>query len=869
MDLSPGERLGPYEILARIGAGGMGEVWKARDSRLDRAVAIKICAGQFSDRFDREARAVAALNHPNVCTIHDVGPNYLVMELVEGPSLADRIAAGRIPLDEAVALARQIAEALEAAHEKGIIHRDLKPANIKLTGDGKVKVLDFGLAKAFDTGHGAADPANSPTLTMSATLTGAILGTAGYMSPEQARGMAVDKRSDIWSFGCVAYEMLTGGPAFPGLTVVDLLAAVMTREVQFDAIPEHLRPIVAKCLRRDPKQRWRDIGDVRMALDEAKPAEAPAEAPMQTASRRVWIAAAGSAAFGAVAGSVATSLRQPPTSEAPALHLQIAPPPGEEFISGGGDSAISPDGRMIAFVASANGATRLWIRTLDSTAARSVEGTDGAQLPFWSPDSRSVGFFADGKIQRSDLASGQPAVIAEAPFFRGAAWSLDGTIVFAPNTLGGFHGVPASGGAVTPLTPLDPANGELSHRWPLFLPNSRQFLYFVRSSHPKRSGIYLGSLDQPRDKTFLAESTSAGRYCPPASSRPGYLLFVKDEKLVAQPFDPRGGTLSGHAQQVPGGDRVPRSAVFNLADFSVSSDGKILLGGSGGGRQQLAWLSRDGKILKPVLPSNRYAHLRLSPDGTRCAVVLDDASGNRELWLVEFAREIQTRLAGGDIVTPIWAAGGKSLVYCSFGVPILFEKDASGAGPAKQLLRAEHPVFPSDSSPDGRYLIYEDVGDSNLWLLPLGGDAKPVPFLTIPGLKWNGSFSPDGKWVAYTSNESGPSQIYVRSFPASASQRWQASSNGGNLGRWRHDGRELFYVAPDRMLMAVPVRPNRQGLDFGTPAPLFRLLPSAGPLTYGYDVSHDGQRILTLVPAKAVGGAPLTLIMNWQSALKP
>ena len=868
MALSTGDKLGPYEILAPIGAGGMGEVWKARDTRLDRTVAIKVCHDQFSERFEREARAVAALNHSNICTLHDVGPNYLVMEFIDGPTLADRIKAGKIPLDEALALAGQIAEALEAAHEKGIIHRDLKPANIKLTGDGKVKVLDFGLAKAFASDQAPVDPTNSPTATMSSTRAGVILGTAGYMSPEQARGLAVDKRSDIWSFGCVVYELLSGAPAFPGDTVADLVAAVMTRDVELDKIPEHLRPAIAKCVRRDPRQRWRDIGDVRMALEEATPNhDRPA-----VKSRVSWMAGAGVLLAGLLLGMLLMKLLRP-AIEPPMLQLQIAPPPGEAF-SRRGDAAISPDGRMIAFVATSHEVPKLWIRRLDSTTARELAGTEAAESPFWSPDSRSLGFFAAGKLQRIDLGGGLPQALASIPQLRGAAWSPDGTIVFATSALGGLRRIAAVGGFAAELTKLDSASGEISHRWPQFLPDGKRFLFYLRGSKPNLSGIYASSLDRPREKTLVVESATAGRFCPALGPHPGYLLWVRGGGVVAQPFDPGSGELSGRPTQLPGAEDVPLNGIVNLADFSIASDGKLLLN-TGGDRYQLAWFNREGKVVSTLLNQDPYFSVRLSPDGGRIAMTISDPSGNRDLWLLELGRGVKSRLTTGKVVVGIaWSPDGQRIVFANFGVPALYEKNSSGAGEERQLLRSQRSLFPGDFSPDGRYLVYEEetgVDDNSaLSFLSAAGDGKPVTYLTTPSGKLNPSFSPDGKWTTYTSNESGVEQIFVQRVPADDARKWQVSTNGGNFARWRRDGRELFYRAPDGMLMAVAVHPNQQRLEFGTPARLFRTVTSPGLRLYGYDVAADGQRILALAPAKGTGGStPLTLIMNWQAALKP
>ena len=860
-----GETIGHYRITAKLGEGGMGEVYRAADTRLGREVALKVLPDTFAHdadrmaRFAREAQVLAALNHPNIAQIYGVEDRALVMELVAGDNLR-----GPVPTDTALAYARQIAEALDAAHEKGIVHRDLKPGNIKVTPQGVVKVLDFGLAKAADAAS-SHDTQNSPTLTISPTRAGVILGTAAYMSPEQARGKPVDKRADIWAFGCVLYELLTGKPAFEGETVSDILAAIIAREPVLDGLPAHLRPIVARCLRQDPRLRWRDIGDVRIALDEVNPA-APA---VPTPRRRLWTVAAAAVAAGLALGWMVTR-RQPSTGER-TLNFSINPPPGESFQAGpGGGSAISPDGHTLAFVASSNGVVKLWTRRLDTASGQPLPGTDSAQFPFWSPDSRSLGFFAAGKLKRIDLSGGPPVDLADAPTGRGGAWNSTGTIIFARHTLSPFERMPAAGGPATALTALDRSKGEATHRWPQFLPDGKRFIYFMRSSQPHGTGIYLGSLDRPREKTQLAESASAGAYYPPNGKRGGYLLWLRGDSLVAQPFDTQRGQLTGELRAVPGAGSISSNTGFNLADFSVSRDGTLVFT-SGTNRYQLAWFSRDGRALGTVGRPERYTSVRLSPDGALLALSTEDSSGARDLWALELAREISSRLTNSkDVLMAFWSRDSKRVVYFGVSGPNIFARNANGGGDEEVLLKSTGAIYANDFSPDGQYLLYEQVTDkgSDLTLLPMRGERKAIPYISGPAVKLNGQFSPDGKWVAYTSDESGQFEVYVQSFPAAGS-KWLVSSAGGNFPRWRADGKEIVYRSLDGMLMAVAVTPDAKGLKFDAPARLFRIVTPIGPHPYTFDIARDGQKILALAPAQGAGDTqPLTVMVNWEAKLQ-
>jgi Tol biopolymer transport system component/tRNA A-37 threonylcarbamoyl transferase component Bud32 len=888
MPLAARDRLGPYEILAPIGKGGMGEVYRARDTKLDRDVAIKVLPAALAQhpdrlaRFEREAKVLAALNHSNIAVIYGLEDHAIVMELVEGPTLADRLLHVALPLEESLKIAAQIADALEAAHEKGVVHRDLKPANVKVREDGAVKVLDFGLATvaSASTDESQADvgATDSPTLTMGATESGVILGTASYMSPEQASGKRVDRRADIWSFGVVLWEMLTGKHLFHGETVSHTLADVLREEIDFSKLPAStpgpIRELLKRCLDRDLKTRLRDIGEARIAIQKYL-AEAPL-LPSAAAPRRLaaagWLAA-GVLAAGVFAAALWIILWRQPSPEERAMQFQINPPSGAEFVLGaGGGAAISPDGRAIAFVAVSGGIPKLWVRPLDSIAARELPGTDAAEQPFWSPDSRSLGFFSGGKLKWVDVTGGPPVLVADASAARGATWLPEGTIVFTPLVTGGLQRVAASGGAAAvSLTNLDSARGESSHRWPQFLPGGRRFIYYVQSPSPRVGGTYLGSLDRPLEKIQLTTNSFNALYAPPRGPYPGYLLFLRENTLVAQPFDPERGQLSGEAAPVPGAEAVSFAGGTNSAYFSVSNQGALVFG-HGNDRYQLTWFNREGKVLSRLGQPDRYLSIRISPDGKGVAATRTDAAGRGgDVWRIEFTGAAPNRLTfDGNGYRTAWSPDGGRIFYSSNGG--MFETEASGVGQGKPVIQTQHPAYTSDWSPDGRYLMYAEASpetQGDLWIVPTAGDRKPVPYLKTPFNELDGQFSPDGKWVAYTSDESGGrNEVYVRAFPAGAA-KFPVSNSGGGLPRWRQDGRELFYRALDGRLMAASVRPVAQGLEFGTPAALFATVPPAGLFAYPYDVSPDGQRILALAPAAGEAGSSLlTVLINWQAGLK-
>jgi Tol biopolymer transport system component len=889
MPLSPGDRLGPYEIVSPIGAGGMGEVYKARDPRLGRDVAIKVSAQQFTDRFEREARAIAALNHTNICILHDVGPNYLVMELIEGPTLADRIRQGPIPLEEAFAIAKQIADALEAAHEKSIVHRDLKPANVKIRPDGSVKVLDFGLAKAGDAQEVTPD---SPTM-ITGTLTGMILGTAGYMSPEQARGQEVDKRADIWAFGVVLYEMVTGKRLFDEATVSDSLAAILKEEPDLSLAPQKTRQLLASCLQKDPRKRLRDIGDAMTLLEVGQAFSLPEPVHAASAAFRISVGAAALVTLLLAALAFIHFSEKPPAREV--VRFQI-PAPEKSALSPA--VIVSPDGRKLAFIATGPDNRRhVWIRPLDSLDARIVADVSGGSIfPFWSPDSSSLGFWTQGQLKKVEASGGSPQTLCDVTgTFGGGAWSREGVIVFSQAS-SGLRQVSADGGTPSPLTSLDPARQETRHAFPSFLPDGRHFVYLRTSTNRENSGIFAGTLNAKPEQQSPLRIAAAQReavYVPSIESgRNGYLLFMREATLVAQPFDTAGMNLTG--KPVPILEAVTNNNAY--AVFSASSNGVLAYRSDDIASTVFAiyrpvWHDRQGKVVESMAgDTGRYADLSLSPDGSRVAVRRTDPQaagrggqiGNWDIWLHELARGVSTRLTFDRAVIgmPVWSPDGSSIVYASGrdGLYGLYRKPSSGAGNEEVLLRPGEIKLPADWSPDGRFLLYSQIEGTgrDLWMLPIAGDnRKPSLYLKTD---YNGGgpaqFSPDGRFVAYTSNESGGNEVYVQPFPVPSGGKWMISKDGGAQPRWRRNGKDLYYVSAGAILMEVDVSLNPV-FKAGVPRALFPVSFSGNSDIIGtaYDVTADGQRFLVdKVTTGAESGttAPpvLTVVLNWQSGLK-
>ncbi len=860
--MGPQQSIAHYRVVSKLGEGGMGAVYRATDTKLHRDVAIKVLPDAFASdpgrlaRFQREAQFLAQLNHANIAAIYGVEERAIIMELAEGES-----PQGPLSADDAMALLDQLIDALEYAHDKGIVHRDLKPANLKLSPDGRLKVLDFGLAKALSPESPAAqatNPAASPTISMGATKAGVIMGTAAYMSPEQARGQPVDKRADIWSFGVVVYELLTGKSLFDGGTVSDTLAAVLRQDLDLSAVPPRFRRLLAKCLTRDPRQRLRDISGARLLLEEPA-AESAAPQPPPSRLHWFWPAAAGVLLFSTAFLSI-LHFREPPP--AAVVRSSIPSPDNARLVPT--SMAVSPDGRRIAFTArTSDGKTQLWIRALDSLKAQPLAGTDNATFPFWSPDGKSLGFFSDSKLNRMDLTSGLILALADASAAgnaRGAAWSPTGVILFAPGGGGPLKKVSASGGQVTDASQLSSA--ERSHRWPYFLPDGVHYLFLAgESNSTARRRVRFGALNSMESKPLM-ESDSEAVYSS------GHILFMLNSTLMAQPFDPARLALSGDPKPVA--KDVSTAPVPGKGGFSASLNGLLLYGADAVDRE-LRWFDREGRSLGTLGEKGYFETLSFSADHKSLAVT--GGNDNREIsvWLVDLAKGTRQRLTAGpsdqDVVL---SADGSTVIYTSHrnGRDAIYRKAVNGSGAEELLLADEKPPRASSISPDNRNLLVRSpAGEFGFRILPdpLGHTGAPASiFLASPYNLGYGEFSPDGKWVAYESNETGRPEIYVVSFPGGGN-KLRISPAGGLGHRWRGDGREILYLRPDFMLMAVEVAVRNGKMETGAVRELFRFQPhvQAGR---DWGISADGQRILAIVPPDAAAPS-LTLVQNWVSGL--
>jgi Tol biopolymer transport system component len=886
MSLSPGTRIGPYEVVASLGAGGMGEVYRARDSRLGRDVAIKLLpAALVTDadrlaRFEREARVLASLTHPNIAAIYGLeeaeGQRALVLELVEGATLADRILErGRVPAAEALALARQVAEALDAAHERGIVHRDLKPANVKVTPEGVVKVLDFGLAKAT-SGSGPLGTA-SAVATLADTREGIIVGTAAYMSPEQARGHAVDKRTDIWAFGCVLFEMLTGKVAFGGETVSDIIARILGGTPDWAALPaatpSAVRRLIERCLERDAKRRLRDLGDLDLAM--------VADAPGGGRTPSAWTRWAGGAAIGAAMAAAATVAfdrwRAPldTASDPRPVRFDVAvsqrTPESNVF-------SVSPDGRRLVFLASGtDGVLRWWVRSLDSTEVRPLSGTEGevafnTSTAFWSPDGRWIGFYASGRIKRIDSQGGAVETVCEVPGVAvGGTWGSRDVIVVG-NTGGGLLQCPASGGSASPVTQIDPRPG-LAHFFPTFLPDGRRLIYLrISRADPGETGVYLADLDRPPDRQPSERlwATGFGAGFVSASDRDGHLLFVRDQTLWSVPFDVDRAVVTDDPVERAGPVGSFRDGAFFAASrTTLATRGQLP-------DVLLAWHDRQGKRLGTVGQPGTYAGVSLSPDATM-AVVLREVRLNRadqDLWMIDLARDATTRLTSAPLLEsmPAWTVDGAMLVFArGHGASDVIAQPVDGSA-SRQILsvadfapRRINPFLTTlSATPDGQSVVVTAEGDGNtrsdLWLLSLTSGAI-VPLLQQEGDQTQGTVSPDGRWLAYASNESGVNEVFLRPMTIAARPTLGAaalvSRGGGRSPRWRADSQELFYQSPGGGIFAASVAADG-------PAPARELFRAPGMLAH-WGVTADGQRFLLGVPTQDVS-PPFHIVLNWQSA---
>lgn len=888
MVLGSGTRISCYEILSSIGAGGMGEVYRARDLKLARDVAIKILPASFAQdaermaRFEREARLLASLNHPNIAAIYgfeDSGSTHaLVMELVDGPTLADRIRRGPVALDEALRIARQIAEGLEYAHERGIVHRDLKPANVKIAADDSVKILDFGLAKAVQGEASVTEIGDSPTISQMATQSGVLLGTAAYMSPEQAKGKPVDRRADIWAFGCVLFEMLTGTTAFRGETVTDTLAAIVTRDPDWSllpaAIPPHIRVLLGRCLRKDPKQRLRDIGDARISLDEVLSGASDGVASPVAASRGMkwWLAAAIAIGFAAVAGFVGWTLRRAPIDTKPVTRFTINLPPGQHLAGLEREAlALSADGQQLAYVAAQqNGSQQIYLREMDSAQTVPLPGTIGATNPFFSPDGQWIGFFADGYVKKVPVHGGMvQSLYGAVPMFGGASWGTQGSIAFA-EPLSVVQELPETGGAPHPVTSLQSESG---HVWPQFLPGDKSVLFLSAALPPSIAVQRIGS-GKPRTLIAQIPSGTEPHYVPP-----GWLLYSQSGILMAMPFDPVHLQVKGQPTAVVQG-LVQGRALFGAAQYSVSDTGTLVYAASKGGSQglqnEVVWVTRNG-IEKPVpIPAGNYDQPRVSPDGHKIAFDVTESSGSQQVGIYDIARDTLSRLTfdGTTNIYPVWTPDGTRIAFMSnrTGPLRLFWQLSDGSGGVERL-STDKTTVPFSWSPDGKFLaLIEVVPPSSPEMMIMRVNDRVIsPFLSTHTGTFEDApqFSPDGHWIAYASDESGRREIYVQPYPGPGG-KWQISDGGGNEPMWNPSGREIFYRNGDKM-MAADVSTS-SGFAAGKPHQLFAGPYLQNPQAYAranYDVSPDGERFLMIKPTDQEQPEPteIHVILNWVEEL--
>jgi Tol biopolymer transport system component len=882
MSLAAGTRLGPYELTAPIGAGGLGEVYRAKDTRLDRTVAVKVLPSHLSasaesrQRFEREAKTISQLSHPHICALYDVGregeTEYLVMEYLEGETLSDRLLKVPLAFDQVLRYGIEIADALDKAHRQGIAHRDLKPGNVMITKSG-VKLLDFGLAKAV----APATPQQATSFPTQQALTqeGTILGTFQYMAPEQLEGSEADARTDIFAFGALLYEMATGQKAFSGKTQASLIAAIIERVPPSISTISPMTPpafdrVVKTCLAKDPEDRWQTAHDVMLELKWVAEGGSAAGLPAPVVARRksreklAWGLAA-VFAVGMIASALGAMRFWKAAAQTRTVRVSILPPPKAAFRFFGlsGSMALSPDGRFLVYVAALpQGKRILWVRSLDSTTEQALSGTEEATFPFWSPDSRFIGFFANDRLKRIAVAGGPALTICTAVDGRGGAWSRDGSILFALRN-SPIYRVAETGGSAIEVTKLDAGRADTSQRWPAALPDGRHFLYLAspQGAASENNVVFFASIDGKENRKLLQPAPMNALY----ASR--HLLYARENTLLAQPFDPDRGRFLGEA--FPIAENIFVDPLFSRAAFSASENGVLAYQtGEALVGARFSWYDRTGKELAPAMSEPFLARgFRLSPDDSRlAATVFDVAGGNVDIWVIDLKRGARSRLTFAPSVesSSVWSPDGSRIAFSSDrkGQPILV-KSSSGTGGEEILLQSEDVKNPTSWSTDGRFLLFNRTfpkTKTDLWVLPLFGDRKPFPFVQSEFIDRNGQFSPDGRWVAYVSDESGRLEIYVVPFPGPGG-KWQVSTGGGMSPHWSTDGRELFYVSPDRDLMTVEVKSGSE-FQVSSPKPLFSL----STLVAQVDVSADGRRFLQVIPPDS-GGAPVTLVLNWPSEI--
>ena len=921
MPIAAGTRLGPYEVTALVGAGGMGEVYRARDTRLDRTVAIKVLPPEFAAdpdrraRFEREARAISQLNHPHICTLYDIGEampsafrpppsaqlpapdlfpvSYLVMEHLEGQTLAARLEKGPLPLAEVLRIGSEIASALDCAHRRGIVHRDLKPANVMLAKGGaarsgapQAKLMDFGLARPTALTAAAIAETESPTVRRPITADGTIVGTLQYMAPEQLEGKEADARTDLWALGCVLYETATGKQAFAGTSQASLIAAILKEaprplaELQ-PLTPPALERVVKQCLEKDPYERWQSAHDIASELRwiagssaESLSSAAPAKPAGRRRERLAWVVAGVMAlvalAVGAVALMAPRWTRQPP--EPPLMRFSVTAPTGGTVVAEATSAAISPDGqRLVLTLVDRAGVPRLWIRPLDALSVQPLPGTENAQYPFWSPDSRFVAFFADGKLRKIPVGGGSPEVICDAPSGRGGTWSRDGVIVFAPAVMGPLKRVSSDGGAAVEVARPDSAQGETGLRFPTFLPDGKHFLYVSLPRKQEGVDVYAGHLDSNEPRRLMAAGSA------PVYAEPGYLIFDRADRLVAQRFDLEHLSLLGEIVAL--GDVSPVASADGSSLLSASANGMLAQVGAVLPDTRLVWMDRAGRTLDTIpLPPGRYASPSLSPDGRRAIVTKANSATSFDLWMVDLERAVASRLTMDGLVASVdgagvWSPDGcrAAYMYNRSGVYDVYQVPTTGEGRTEPLVQSSAVFkFPSAWSPDGKYLVFtqNEATDFDLWLLPLQGDRKPLRYLRTPFLENYAAISPDGRWLAYNSDETATSEIYVRSFPEPG-EKHQVSTSGATAAQWSKEGRELVIWTCGPVysswgsVLSVDVQ-TTPTFKAGTPRVLFT---PRGDLM-GLAPTSDLKRFLAAVPVEGTSPASVTVVLNWQAALK-